>query len=567
MTTLRGLGRVLRDLVWLTIVQPVRDGRLRTAGWPVGLRAIVFSSLAVYAVVALAVIFAGPLRAADTLLVTTSGATIPELGALLCIGASALALTLFQTAALHLPWWVRLASVLVTLPVIVFFVFGALTEPVMLIPAALGILLILVMLVVRWRARYAWWEFVVIGAALGSALFLPTLLSGRVRSVELDWRATALAGALQTLTTLALPALLVAGAALAQIAVTASFAGVAAGVRELRPPLLRVLAVALAGWAAVELVDRLRDPESTAGGWLSSGIQLIAIMLLAGIAMVIARRPPAWADLDEDSTRVNYLVVLGCVSYQLVAPVLSILHEVARSLGPQWLFAFTDGYLLLTRSDWMLSAMRALVAGIGLVFAVRVARQGRPWTAMFLSGILVLALFDLLRAVDPGLLAVESVPLFAALLLVALLLLTLALGITRRLTAQRSIALACGVLLCLVYPHRAILDDPISAALGFAGIGAVLFGLVWRVLTEGDITRDETPRWPVPARVLLYCASALMAVNSAAYVALTRGSGENSLDIEQYADAGDSLLGTPLFLTAAIGCLAIALMPPRPAAG
>ena len=122
-----------------------------------------------------------------------------------------------------------------------------------------------------------------------------------------------------------------------------------------------------------------------------------------------------------------------------------------------------------------------------------------------------------------------------------------------------------GLVLCLVYPHRAILDDPISALLGFSGIAAVLFGLIWRVLTEGDITQEGTPKWPVPARVLLFCASALFGVTSTAYTALSRGSGPASLDITVYAEGGDWLLGTPLFLTAVIGCLAIAVAPGPPA--
>ncbi len=134
--------------------------------------------------------------------------------------------------------------------------------------------------------------------------------------------------------------------------------------------------------------------------------------------------------------------------------------------------------------------------------------------------------------------------------------------ITGRLTAVRVAAVASGILLCVLYPYREIPDDPISALLGFSGIGAVLFGLLWRILTEGAITHQGTPRWPVPARVLLYCASALLGVTSAAFVALTRSSG-GVLDVALFADTGDYLLGTPLFLTAAIGCLAIALAPVR----
>ena len=62
----------------------------------------------------------------------------------------------------------------------------------------------------------------------------------------------------------------------------------------------------------------------------------------------------------------------------------------------------------------------------------------------------------------------------------------------------------------------------------------------------------------MPARVMLYCASALLAVTSTAYVALTRQSGGDT-DISIFTDAGDSLLGTPLFITAVLGCIGIAV--------
>ena len=50
MTTVRSVLAVVRDLVLLTIVQPVREGRLRPRGWPAGLAAIVSCALAGYAV-------------------------------------------------------------------------------------------------------------------------------------------------------------------------------------------------------------------------------------------------------------------------------------------------------------------------------------------------------------------------------------------------------------------------------------------------------------------------------------------------------------------------------------
>ena len=92
MRTLAAAGAVLRDVVWLTVVQPVREGRPRSAGWPVGLAPIVASILTLYGLLTLAVVFAGPLRGVDSLVVTASGLTIPDIGAWLCIAGVVLSI-------------------------------------------------------------------------------------------------------------------------------------------------------------------------------------------------------------------------------------------------------------------------------------------------------------------------------------------------------------------------------------------------------------------------------------------------------------------------------------------
>lgn len=110
---------------------------------------------------------------------------------------------------------------------------------------------------------------------------------------------------------------------------------------------------------------------------------------------------------------------------------------------------------------------------------------------MFVSSFTALVLFALFRHLGFHAWAGNTVPQLSALLLIVLLTTAAVLLIGRRLTAASAAALASGILLCVIYPHRAILDDPISALLGFSGIGAVLFGLIWRVLTEGDITQED----------------------------------------------------------------------------
>ena len=562
MRTLTAVGNMLRDVVWLTIVQPVWEGRPRSAGWPAGLRAIVASSLTLYGLLTLAVVFAGPLRNADTLVVTSSRLTIPDVGAWLCIAGVVLALVLLQTAALHLPWWVKLFSLMTVAVSVVYFATAGATDPLLIVWSLINVLVLIVLTIVRWRATFAWWEFVVVALAIAGAVFAPMLGSSTTRALNSDWRGVASEGGLLTLANLAAPALLVAGAALAQIAVAVSFAGVAAATRELPRRPLQITGLLLLGAAAVALIRAFDDVENTAAGWFASALALAVIAALHLMVMAAAGRAPAWSDLDEDSTKLNYLVALGTVSLHLLQPTVSVLREVGRVTGTDWLFTATDGFLTATASDLTLTLTRLTVCLIGIALTVPLARRGRPWGAMFMSSLTVLTLFQLLRNRGFDSWASNTVPQMSSLLLIALLVAGAVLLITGRLTAVRVAAVASGILLCVLYPYREIPDDPISALLGFSGIGAVLFGLLWRILTEGAITHQGTPRWPVPARVLLYCASALLGVTSAAFVALTRSSG-GVLDVALFADTGDYLLGTPLFLTAAIGCLAIALAPVR----
>lgn len=566
MKTLGAIGRTVRDVVWLTIVQPIRDGLPRSIGWPAGLRPIVGCVLALYGLLALSVVFAGPLRGAGPLVVTSSGLTIPDVGAWLCIAGIVVSLAVLQTAALHLPWWVKLITLQTTAVAMVYFGTAGRGDPLILAIAAGGFVALVVLTLVRWRAAFAWWEFVVVTVALGGAVLVPSLGGPTTRALNTDWRGFAVEGGLTTLNNLALPALLVAGAALAQIAVTASFAGVAAAVRELPRRPLQLAGLLLLGWAAYELSRSLTDPENTDAGWLGSALALAALIAVHLAVMAVARRPPAWSDLDEDSTPVNYLVTVGSAALVLLQPVPTVLREVSRFAGPDWLYLACDAYLSVSSTDLTLTLTRLAVGVIGLGIALPLARRGRPWAAMFMASVTVLAGFQLLRVRGFTDWASNTVPQMSALLLVALLVTAGALLIGGRLTLLRAAALASGIALCVVYPHRAILDDPISALLGFSGIGAVLFGLIWRVLTEGDITREGTPRWPVPARVLLYAASALLGVTLTAFVALTRSSGGN-LDAARLAEGGDYLLGTPLLLTAVVGCLAIAVTPNSSSAG
>lgn len=246
----------------------------------------------------------------------------------------------------------------------------------------------------------------------------------------------------------------------------------------------------------------------------------------------------------------------------LINPLLIWLHALTRFTGPDWLHQALDVSTTTILGQQTLPVSRIAAGVVGLAVTLRLARRGRPWAAMFCSAVTVLAVFQLLRTSGYAAWTDVSPTQLAGVLLVVSLTVTVVLLLRRQLTGLRAMALASATLVCLIYPHRAILDDPISALLGFSGVAVVLFGLVWRLLTEGEITQHHTDRWPLPARVLLFCASALLGVTVTAFVTLSRGTGY-VIDPARLADGGDFLLGTPLLVTAVIGCLAIALAPRR----
>lgn len=97
-------------------------------------------------------------------------------------------------------------------------------------------------------------------------------------------------------------------------------------------------------------------------------LALIAALQVGVLAM--AGRPPAWDDLDEDSTRVNYLLVVGSAAFVLIQPVPAVLREVGRSVGPEWLYTASDAYLSVTSSDSAFPIAQFVVGMIGLGISI-----------------------------------------------------------------------------------------------------------------------------------------------------------------------------------------------------
>lgn len=562
MTGVSSLLRVAVDLVRLTIVQPIRDGLVRPHGWPAGLGAITAGSAAVYATVALAVVFAPVVRATGDLSVAFSRVTLPAAVVPVLVAATLLSLSLVQTAALHASWPLRVVAVLLSAVSISWFAIPAFLHPLGLVGPITAVLGLVAVTLLRRRAAFAWGEFVTVTVLICLGTLVPIALQAASNPFGVDWRARMLEGALGNLSVLAYPAVLMAGAALAQIAVTAAEAAAGAAGRELPSVWFRGFLGALIGWRLIDVTTAAAAGAVTLPT-VVTGLAVLAAVGALALALGVGRRPPAVAEYTVDTSRLGYPLAIAMTWLVLLSLPASLIREVAHVLRGGLVVGISDVLLDGLRSPITPLAVRALVGLVALAFAVRLAGRGRVVEAVFLAGFCVVAVGQAM-AYLPGLGFLQSdwAPAVAMVATGVALVALPWLAAQGLLSRERTTAVASVLLLCAVYPHRAVLDDPISALLGFSGVGAVLFGLVWRVLTEGDVTREGSPGLPVPARVLGFAANALFAVTAMAFVAVSRASG-STLDLTRFADLGDATLGTPLFVAAVVGGLAVALRRPR----
>lgn len=123
--------------------------------------------------------------------------------------------------------------------------------------------------------------------------------------------------------------------------------------------------------------------------------------------------------------------------------------------------------------------------------------------------------------------------------------------------------LAIGWLGCLLLPWREAIAEPIPALLGFSAVGVLFTGLLWRVLTEADWANGESAAAPRPARVLIFCAYALLTATGTVLVAYGDET-HRMLNLDSYASIGSNVFGAalPVALVLALANLAHRRQPP-----
>lgn len=424
------LGRFVFDRAF---ADPVRDGRLKETAehpWPGGVRAIVIATYGIFVVLALAVAGSTGLRSLP--LLADGDVSLPWVAVPVLLLAEIVALSLLYVAALHVWWPLRLA------------ILGVLILALVSLPAAGGAIgvwadvagaaLLILFAVFRARRAFSVWEFVYALFVFGHLLVL-RLAGPLVIGIEHGGMQVSLIAYWGTLLTVfATPAVIMAGAAMTELAVRAgSWTARGIGESVLRRPRPRLLGGVVLGtlviWSlAQETWDLITDPRRELS---TMPIAALVLVVVAAVALAVLRlaphgqRPGVPTDLDDVANAygpISWPLAFLLAGWVFIGVLTTLVDSV---LG-------TD----LEVGRWVTWTL--FVAG-GLAVAIREVRRSRPAAALIAVVLAVSSPFaQVLLTFGWGtpVSMLITVEVLAAVLLLGWLL------VTRALTADRAIALA-----------------------------------------------------------------------------------------------------------------------------
>lgn len=535
---------VIRETLRHSFVEPVRSGRVRPGDWPRPMRVTIIAAFVVYGLLTLSVLVSGPLLSAHP---GFNDIGLSEWGwPIVTLGIWTTMVLLFL-GTLRLGVWLRLlAWLLMAIPHLATLLFAVIDfvgrGPVGWLVLA-GVLLLMLagnltlVVLIAYRARKPLRASTVVTAtvALSATYLVPQLIVGRL--AEMGSWPPALTAAL--LIVVGLPLAVAAGTAFSQIAVNLGTYAMASVRADVTPRLWIPLVVALALTVAALSGYRARtlDPQTI----VLSVLQVVMALTLAAAGLRLARRVgpfdvPRPTALTEELGHVS--MVLGILLGSWILP--GLLRDLV------WMPS-----LLADEAPAM--ADFALAVG-ALIMAGHAIRNGRTALATLLPAVAVMggyaginSLFDL-----------GSVNLSVANLVLLVVLAGTAVFWGRRggLDTDRVFVLCVGLLIMLIFPFREVIAEPAAALLGFSSVGVLLFGLVWRLLTDGEFTHTESVRLPGGARVLIFLAYALFSATlMVAFVYGDPNSIMALLDLESLASIGDAIIGYAVLPAVIIGLI------------
>ncbi|HZL73855.1 MAG TPA: hypothetical protein VFB83_00645 [Propionibacteriaceae bacterium] len=554
------LARFATGLYRQTLVDPIEQGRLRDLGWPYGLRSIVLVGYVVFVIAGLLVISSGLIREHSTLIVSGTGLGLPEqlvwpLVLLLSFGVASL-----MAAAQHGPWWLKVLGLLFTLMVMGTW---SLRSPSLAgwagwpVIAACLMTAVLVLVIIRWRRGFVWWELAAFWALIGLGMTVGVAETREAKIYGSDLNPLNLQQTAAVLGYLALPAATLAGASVAEVTVRATAAATHNAQRFAKqgwPYLILIVVLCIRSVQCVWLIAE-RDPVVEGLTSLLWACALVTAFALVGLVLLrLSRRresTPVVSELGDQLGRVGFVIAAVLIAVTLPVQVFLSVLQVLASLEPGGAAARMsfDVTPLVTR---VVDPSRVLVGIVLLVLAVRSARRGQTSRALVLGGIgvMLVALARQLLFGDrtPAPINPDALNLVASAVVVVTVVILL---LRRKLTPQRALALAGLLILSALFSYRDFISDPLGALLGFSGAALVLFGLTWDLFTGSGWANRESRGFPRPTRVLLVLTNYVLSMTVLAYAALIRD-GSTTIYFDPFAQVGDLIFGTGLVAAAAI---------------
>jgi len=550
-----------RDVLRITFITPIVEGRPRPSQWPLGLRPVGWFAATTFVLLVIATLASGPLRRYDVLVSSLSAnQALPSLAIPLLLTALVAGLAMVLTAALHTTIWLRIALMSVGALAVLPFVATTAANPIQTTTSMVGLAALVIFITVRAFRSYAWWEFVVVLGLLMVSLLL-TWVTPAALQAEGDLRPVVLESAFSNLMVFILPAVMVAGFAPAQIVVTGAQAIADRPVS--RAMFWTVFGIALTGLITSLAFDIAGGSSPSLVTLLSSGIRLVLIAGLVRLLVYRARvhRPPSPAALPEAWIGWAYPVTAVMAGLILVT---FVVFDTSLTLSTFSTGPITQAAMWLSTTIRELNTIAMLRAVLGpaiLIAAWRLASRNRLTEAIMLGTFGVMAVLGALGTIPVlNLLresSAESMGLIAA---VTALAATVVHVIRRSLSRDRATGVLTVMSLTLLYPHRDFLSDPVTTTLAVAPAAMLVFGLAWRVFTEAQVTYDSSARYPQSTRVLLFLANSLLATTGIAFVILSRSLGTGA-DSSTWAGVGDIMLGEPLYVAGLVTALWLMLRP------
>ncbi len=557
------LARFGAAIVRQTVIEPIRNGRLRDLDWPYGLRSIVLIGYVGFGVAAVIVVLSGLIRQHSNLIVSATGLGLPDqmiwpLVVLLSFGVACC-----MSAALHGPWWLKLLGLLFALMVIGTWSLrrGSLAGWAGW-PWIAGALMtcVIILVIIRWRRQFAWWEFAAFWALIGLGMTVGVAETRYAKAFGTDFNPLNLQQTAAFLGYLVLPAAALAGASVAEITVRATVSATENAQRLTRRTWPYLILAVVIGVRAAQAGWQIAHRDPVVHGWtalLWAALLVFAFGLVGVVLLRICRRRnsyPVVSELSDELGRVGFAVAAALLAVSLPVQVFLAVLQVFASLarnGANSTLAYDPAPIL----DRIIDPSRVLVGLALLVLAVLAARRGQASRALVLGSIGVV-LTMLARQLVLG--DRTAAPINQdGVNLVTSALIIVAVGVSlvrRRLTHRRALAFAGVLILCALFSYRDFISDPLGSLLGFSGVALVLFGLSWDLLTDSGWGNRESRRFPRATRVMLVLTNYVLTMTVLAYAALVRD-GSTTIYLEPFAELGNLIFGTGLLAAAVVAVL------------